>query len=353
VPLYTAQISQAEWDGVAHHPLVVRADLMPGSDAGLKIQAAIAALPVGVGGFVDATGFTNPQSLTGFHIPPGVTVKLSPVYYTLVATGPSITLDDGGRLLGSGRGNPGGTHVRASNGFNKALITCISRGGETGWWHHGEVRNIRLDGNKAQNTRGHGIEVYNFGETSTLRDVNIHDATECGVYVKGSQSGTNAIYNVTTNACGVAGLCFDQFRSAFTCVCVGGDNNPVTLLVKDPGMGGGALKFVDLKSEGAVGPVIRIQGGSARVTLGVSGGNFLCLNGVPSTAIEITADVRENPVISLETVSLGNTVPTLVQDRKNGKVVTVGNYSYLGYFHYCAGVWQRFDQDGFTASIGR
>ncbi len=351
-PKFQAMIDQDVWNDLLSEIAnnnVVKAIKMPGIDAGTKIAAAIAQLPAGVGGMVDATGFTNGQSLPGFTIPPGVTVLSSVNFYTAVGPDP-IIVNQGGRFIGMGTNSPGSTTIKLGNGLNRDIIKCVSTSGEGSWWHHGEVRNIRLLGNKANNTLGHGLSVYGLAETSLIQRMSINEAAQAGLYHKGSASGTGSIENVTVNANGLCGVQFDEFRSSILLKSVGGDQNPVTFLITNPSQGGGGILLIDPKSEGAVGadpdPCILIQGGNAKVTLTVQGGNFTTPN-TDKTIIRVAADVGVNPGIQIMGLSSGNGYTKLIDDLKNDAVVTTPPLTYHQFFAYCGGKYARFDETGF------
>ncbi len=346
MPTTISVVTDAEW-ATLQNPMILDALQFPGADAGQKIAAAIAALPVGVGGLVNAY-FPNPQNATGFTIPPGVTVQLSPVLFTLIASGPSITVNQGGRLKGSGTNAPGDTRIKASNGFNKDLIRCVNTTGigDSDYWHHGIVSDLRIDGNKANNTTGNGIAIYALAEVSDVKRLNIFNCAQAGMYIKGSQSGTGSIRNVTVNTNGLAGVQVDEFRSGLTLYNVGGDLNPLTLLVTNPKFNGGCLQVIDLKSEAASGPVVKIQGGSSRMILKLDGGNFLCPQGVDSIGIQIAADVSSDPLILVSGLATGNTMPVLIDDLKHGSQFLVDPLAYHGRLEYCGGKSTYFDFRG-------
>lgn len=355
VPSYFAGVTKELWEELARqidNPMVVKAHTLTSvsGDAGVKIATAISMLPVGVGGLVDATGFTNPQNLSGFTIPPGVTVLLGPVFFTMPAASPSIVVNQGARLIGAGANNPGSTAINAFTGFNKDVIKCVSTSGEANWWHHGEVRNIRINGNRAQNSSGHGISVYGLAETSVIARCNIHNCAQAGLYIKGSQSGTGSIENVTVNSNGVYGVQLDQFRSGILLKSVGGDQNPVTFAITDPQQGGGAIFLIDPKSEGTTtndpDPCILISGGSAKVTLTIVGGNFLTPN-QGKTVIRIADTVGVNPGIQIMGLFTGNHMPVLIDDLKTAQTVTTAPTTYHQFFAYCGGKYARFDEGGF------
>jgi len=318
-----------------------------GADAGQKIASAIADLPAGWGGLVDATDFDS-GSLTGFTIPSGVTVELGPTFFTMPPSQP-ITVLQGGRLHGMGSNSPGATTIKLGNGCNHDIITCISSGGETNWWHHGDVDRLRLLGNKANNTTGNCLSVYGLAETAVIQRINIEDAAQVGLYIKGSQSGTGSIENITTNKCGLYGTQLDEFRSGILLKSVGGDQNPITFAITNPRLGGGAITLIDPKSEGTVSadPIpIKFIGGSAKITLTIIGGNFLTPN-QNKTAIQIAADVGIDPGIQIMGLFTGNHMPTLIDDLKNSQVVTTDPATYHQFFSYCGGKLARFDEAGF------
>lgn len=351
-PSYIAQITKENWDELdleLSNIHVVKAHKFSGADAGVKIAAAIAALPAGIGGLVDATMFPNPQNLSGFTIPEGVTVQLGPAFHTAAGPNP-IIIRQGGRLYGSGCNSPGGTTIRLFNGLNRDIIQCLSTGGEGGWWHHGEIKNIRLLGNKGANTTGNCISLFSCAETSLIQRVNIEDAPQVGLYIKGSQSGTGSLENITVNKSGLYGIQLDQFRSALTLKCVGGDQNPVTFAITNPTLGGGSILLIDPKSEGTTtsdpNPCVLITGGSAKVTLTIMGGNFLTPN-QNKTAIRIAADVGVNPGLQIMGLFTGNHMPTLIDDLKNTQTVTTAPSTYHQFLAYCGGKYARFDENGF------
>lgn len=346
--IWASLIAQLDSDSNLH---VIKAYQLPNvsGDVGMKIAAAIGMLPVGVGGFVDATGFPNPQTLSGFTIPPGVTVLLGPIFHTAIGANP-IIVNQGGRLLGVATNSPGATTIKLGDTLNRDLIKCLSTAGESGWWHHGEVRAVRLLGNKFNNTIGNVLSVYGIAETSLIQRVSISDAPQAGLYHKGSASGTGSIENVTVNACAQYGVQLDQFRSSILLKSVGGDQNPVTFAITNPSQGGGAILLIDPKSEGAVGadpdPCVLIQGGSAKVTLTIQGGNFTT-PGTDKTMIRIAADVVVNPGIQIMGLSSGNGFTKLIDDLKNDVVVETPPLTYHQFFAYCGGKYARFDETGF------
>jgi hypothetical protein len=328
------------------NPNVVYAHTQAGANAGAQIAAAIAALPA-TGGLVDATAFTNPQTIgTAITIPPGVTVRLGPIFYTVTAT---ITVQQGGRLLGAGTNSPGSTILKAGNALNAPVVKAINSAGEASWWHHGEVRNLRVDGNKSQQTSGNAVEVYGLAETSLLQRLVILDAKQADLYIKGSQSGTGTVQNVSVNSADAYGVQLDDFRSGISLTGVGGDSNAVTFGVTNPSTGGGSILLVDPKSENATGPVVRITGGPSRVTLSIVGGNFL--NTVSSAAIEIAADVATDPRIQILGLVTGNQMATLISDLKRSQTISTSAAAYHSLVLYTEGKLTRFDATGLDADL--
>lgn len=346
--VWASLLAQLDGDSNLH---VIKAHTLTNvsGDAGMKIAAAIAMLPAGVGGMVDATGFPNPQTLSGFTITPGVTVLLGPIFHTCIGPNP-IIINQGGRLFGMATNSPGATTLKLGDTLNRDVVKCISTAGESGWWHHGEMRAIRILGNKFNNTLGHGLSVYGLAETSLIQRVSISDAPQAGLYHKGSASGTGSIENVTVNANGLCGVQLDQFRSSILLKSVGGDQNPTTFLITDPSQGGGTIQLIDPKSEGAVGAdpdtCVLIHGGSAKVNLLIQGGNFTT-PGTDKTMIRVAADVVVNPGITIMGLSSGNGFTKLIDDLKNDVVVPTPPLTYHQFFAYCGGKFARFDETGF------
>jgi hypothetical protein len=319
----------------------------------VKIQAAIdalkAATPGNPTGLVDATGFSHPQNCTGFTVSPGITVLLGPMWYTLPTASPSIVVNQGGHLYGMGANSPGATVLRAYTNFNKPIIKCVSTVGPASWWHNGEVRNLQLDGNKANNASGNALEVYLLGETSAVSRLNIHDAKQAGLYFAGSNSGTGQVFNVTTNSNGEAGIHVDDFKSGIEMCGVGGDHNPVTLKITNPNNGGGSIYITGFKSEkNTGGPAVEISGGSARVTLTLAGGNALNSGAADPVMVRILNTVGADPLVNISGMFTGNNYTTIIDDQKNGVQVTSDPVTYHGFLHYCAGKHVRFDKNGFT-----
>jgi hypothetical protein len=328
----------------------VPAHRMPGTSVTDKINAAIASLPSGVGGIVDARGFANPVTLSGFTITPGVTVLLGPVFHTLLCN-TSITVQQGGHLIGSGRNSPGGTTIRHNANCSVPMIKLVSSAGVTNWWHNGSLKNIRLDGQKAfQTTANNCVESYLIGETSVISELNIVNCKGNGVYLTGSNSGTGTIRNVTVNSSDVCGFKLENFTSAMSMLGIGGDNNPVTLCILNSG---GGLQITDFKSEKTTvpGPAVTIGGsgsGGAAFNLTIVGGNALQAGVSSTTFLEIHNTVTVNPTVTLMGMVAGNNYTTMIDDQENSVQVSADPLSFIGLLSYVGGKSIRFDKNGFV-----
>ena len=327
--------------------------LFPGSDAGKKIAAAIASLPPGIGGSVDATGFSNPQNITGFTIPSGVTVQLGPILYTLVCGAP-ITVRQGGHLLGSGTNSPGATTIKLSNNCNHAVIQTAVLGDATAWWHNGEMRNFRVDGNKANNTiGGNCVEVMRLAETSLIQRLNINNCKQDGLLLVGSHSGTGTVENVTVNNSGSCGIRLDDFKSGIYLKSVGGDQNPSTLCITNPNNGGGSIYINDFKSEKNIpGPAVTVSGGNSAITLTFAGGNALQSGLASKTFLEIanSGGFQKDPLITIQGMVMGLDYSTIIDDQKNGVKVMGTPTTYHALTMYTAGKSSRFDTNGWVTT---
>lgn len=324
-------------------------------DAGIKIQAAIDALP-STGGYVDATGFTNPQNLSPFVVTPGVIVHLGPIFHTIPCSSP-IIVQNGGHLIGSGRGNPGGTTIKLFDNCNHDAIQCISTEGDTDftWWHHGTVANLRILGNKENNASGNGLSVFGIAETSAIYGVSIDGCKDTGLYFRGSQSGTGTVRNITVNGCDGYGIQLDDFRSGISLLGVGGDHNRITLGITNPKTGGGSIYITDFKSEGAGKdfpgedlPDIRILGGSSSVVLTLAGGNSL--HNIPKTFIEMHGTISH--YINIEGMVIGNAYTHLIKDYVNLvglPYAAVGKVPMLRYYN---NQWMQFRDAGLESGVG-
>lgn len=307
----------------------VEAHLIPdamGTSAGAKIAAAIASLPAGIGGYVDATGFANPQNLSGFTIPSGVTVKLGPIFHTLPC-GTPITVNQGGRLIGSGTNSPGATWIKLFNDCNHDVVQAVSTAGPLDWWHSGEIAWLRIDGNKANNTSGDGLQVHTIGEISHIHNLIVVNAVEAGLRHIGGTAGTNSIENVFVADNGEAGILLEDFSSQIVLKSVGGDRNPSTFLIRNPKTGGGSVYILSLKSEGKfefTESVVTIEGGSAPVHLTIAGGTSISgFRENLQTIVTLKATGREH-FINIVGATFYNIGAVIDDQRNNSQLVPEG-----------------------------
>ncbi len=322
-------------------------------DAGVKIAAAIASLPSGIGGYVDARGFPNPQNITRFTIPRGVTVELGSGLYTLPC-GSAIDINEGGRLIGQGSNSPGYTEIKLFNNCNHPILRLVSVSGETGtWWHSGVLADMRIHGNKANNASGtHCVKVFGMGEVSTIRDLLIEECKEAGLYIVGSQSGTGSVRNITTNKNGTYGVQLDAIRSSLTLYNVGGDFNPATLGITSPSTGGGGITLIDFKSEkNDAGPAVEYIPGSAGTTVAFIGGNALMSGAADTTFFRITNVVGQvSPFVTIMGLFTGNNYTTIIEDLLTDNAITSSAVTYHALLTYYAGKWAKFTSTGWSVS---
>jgi len=323
-------------------------------DAGVKIAAAIASLPSGIGGYVDARGFPNPQNITRFTIPRGVTVELGAGLYTLPC-GSAIDIQEGGRLIGQSSNSPGYTEIKLFNNCNHPILRLVSASGETGtWWHSGMLKNLRIHGNKANNASGtHCVKVFGIGEVSTITDLLIEECKESGLYIVGSQSGTGSVRNITVNKNGTYGVQLDEIRSGLTLYNVGGDFNPsATLGITNPITGGGSITLIDFKSEKSdVGPAVEYIPGSAGMTVSFIGGNALQSALADTVFFRITnVSGKVAPFVTIIGMFTGNNYTTIIEDLLTDHTVTSTAVTYHAFLTYYNGKWAKFDKDGWATS---
>jgi len=288
---------------------------------------------------VDARGFVANQILTGFTIRPGVTVILPPVTFTLVASGGPVTVNEGARLVGGGTNSPGSTILQAPNGFNKNVLECVAAAGKTNtWWHHGLVEWIRIEGNKANNSSGHGLGIWGVGEVSQVRNCIIQNCANACLYIYRSQAGTGSINNVTVNGGGQYGILFDALTSGLTLYNVGGDSNPILIGIIN-GSSGAALLFVDVKCEtnGLATEICHISGGGGNSvsTITFVGGNVNSGSTAGTTFFTIDADVQlADHKINILGLATDAQMTNLIKDNKRNITVTQAGSVRHAFFAY-------------------
>ncbi len=210
-----------------------------------SLQAAInAAYGTGtVGGTVidDRTAaYTGP----GFNVPDSVTVVLAPVTYTINATvtynngnnnvTAGIIVEPGARLLGASTSTNHGTIVQPANGLNADLIATSTEGtGTTSpqWWHWGELGNLRIVGNGANQTAGDCVKIENMGETARVHDIELSACYANNIEFIGYSATQSAVSNITSNkAVNGAGVAFTNLSGVAVLNGFSGDCNQVALI---------------------------------------------------------------------------------------------------------------------------
>jgi hypothetical protein len=130
------------------------------------------------------------------YLPPGT-------YITTTLTLPSKV-----ELVGAGIS---ATVLKLKASTNAAVIqttgfAALTGGGTSGGTHSWAIRNLSIDGNKANNTSaGYGIRAYSFGYA--LEHVRVHDCKNDGVYSEwGSALGATAPFDMMASVRGVHSL---------------------------------------------------------------------------------------------------------------------------------------------------
>ena len=229
-----------------------------------SIQAAInAAYNNGavLGAVVDDR--TAPYSGPGFILYDSVTLKLAATTYTIssavtynngnnnVTAG--IVLVPGAHLVGAGTSSNHGTILQPGNGLNADLIATSTVGTGTGasvqWWHWGEVGNLRIIGNGANQTAGECLKIENMGETAKVHDVELSACYSNNVEIIGASATQSAISNVTSNlSAGGAGVAFTNLGGVGVLGGISGDCNHTALIAANFGASG-TLEINGLKAE--------------------------------------------------------------------------------------------------------
>lgn len=228
-----------------------------------SIQAAInAAAGSGqvTGAVVDdrTSAYTGP----GFMVPDSVTVELAPVTYTINATvafnngnnnvTAGIILQPGARLLGASTSSNHGTVVEPANGLNADLIATSTVGtGTTNpqWWHWGEVGDLRLIGNGANQTAGDCLKIENLGETTRVHDLELSGCYANNMEFIGDSASQSAVSNITSGqATTGAGVAFTNLSGVAVLTGISGDCNQ-TALINANFNAAGTLNITGLKAE--------------------------------------------------------------------------------------------------------
>ncbi len=155
---------------------------------------------------------TAPYIGPGFNIPDSVTVRLAPTTYTINSTvtfnngnnnvTAGIVVQPGARLLGAGTSTNHGTILQPANGLNADLIATSTVGtGTTNpqWWHWGEIGNLRLIGNGANQSAGDCLKIENMGEAASVHDIELSACYSHNFENIGYAATQSDIANITSN----------------------------------------------------------------------------------------------------------------------------------------------------------
>ena len=206
---------------------------------------------------------TAPYSGPGFILYDSITLRLAATTYTITSTVTNnnghnnvtagIILVPGAHLLGAGTSSNHGTILQPGNGLNADFIASSTVGTGTGasvqWWHWGEVGNLRIIGNGANQTSGDCLKIENMGETAKLHDVELSACYSNNVEIIGASATQSAISNVTSNlSVGGAGVAFTNLAGVGVMGGVSGDCNHTALIAANFGASG-TLQINGLKAE--------------------------------------------------------------------------------------------------------
>jgi hypothetical protein len=206
---------------------------------------------------------TAPYSGAGFVLYDSVTLKLAPTTYTITSTASynnghnnvtaGIVLVPGAHLVGAGTSSNHGTILQPSNGLNADLIASSTVGTGMGasvqWWHWGEIGNLRIIGNGANQTAGECLKIENMGETAQDHDLELSACYSNNVEIIGASATQSAICNVTSNlSVGGAGVAFTNVAGVGVLGGISGDCNHTALIAANFGASG-TLQINGLKAE--------------------------------------------------------------------------------------------------------
>jgi hypothetical protein len=261
-----------------------------------SIQAAINAAYSGgsvLGSVIDDR--TSPYSGPGFNIPDSVIVRLAPTTYTINSTvtfnngnnnvTAGIIVQPGAHLLGASNSTNHGTIVQPANGLNADLIATSTVGSGTTnpqWWHWGEIGNLRIIGNGANQTAGDCLKVENMGEVASIHDIELSACYNHNVENIGYAATPSDIRNITSNrAVTGSGVAFTNLSGIAVLNGISGDCNQAALIAANFNSAG-TLTIHGLKAEAenticnpaAQDPVILASTttGTAQASIKVDGG---------------------------------------------------------------------------------
>ena len=261
-----------------------------------SIQAAISA--ANNGGSVLGTVIDDriaPYTGPGFNIPDSVIVRLAATTYTINSTitfnngsnnvTAGIIVQPGARLLGASNSTNHGTILQPANGLNADLIATSTVGtGTTNpqWWHWGEIGNLRIVGNGANQTAGDCLKVENMGEVASVHDIELSACYNHNFENIGYAATPSDIRNITSNrAVTGSGVAFTNLSGIAVLNGISGDCNQTSLIAANFNSAG-TLTIHGLKAEAesticnppAQDPVILASTttGTAQASIKVDGG---------------------------------------------------------------------------------
>ncbi len=205
---------------------------------------------------------TSPYSGPGFILYDSVTLKLAPTTYNI---GSTVTYNNGNnnvtagivslpgaRLLGAGTSTNHGTILQPANGLNADLIATSTVGSGTTspqWWHWGEIGNLRIVGNGANQTAGDCLKIENMGEVASVHDVEFSACYNHNFENIGYAATQSAIANITSNrAVHGSGVTFTNLSGVAMLNGISGDCNQASLIAANFNAAG-TLTINGLKAE--------------------------------------------------------------------------------------------------------
>jgi hypothetical protein len=205
---------------------------------------------------------TSPYNGPGFVLYDSVTLKLAPTTYSINSTATynngnnnvsaGIIALPGARLLGAGTSTNHGTVVQPANGLNADLIATSTVGTGTAnpqWWHWGEIANLRLVGNGANQTSGDCLKIENMGEVASVHDVELSACYNHNFESIGYAATQSTIANITTNrAVHGSGVAFTNLSGVAMLNGISGDCNQASLIAANFNAAG-TLTIHGLKAE--------------------------------------------------------------------------------------------------------
>ena len=163
-----------------------------------------------------------------------------------------IVLLPGAHLVGAGTSTNHGTMLQPANGLNADLIATSTVGTGTSnpqWWHWGEIANLRIIGNGANQNAGDCLKIENMGEVASVHDVEISGCYNHNFESIGYAATQSAITNITSNrAVHGAGVALTNLAGVAVLNGMSGDCNQTALIAANFNAAG-TLTIHGLKAE--------------------------------------------------------------------------------------------------------